>query len=154
MSRALAATIATALALVPLGCGGSSEPPERSPLRAATIEYSKGGGIAGIGLTLLIRPDGSATLESGERGSRPVRFALGQAELEELRAEHAATPWDELDAAFEEGEPSGCADCFGYTVTVGDQSFSLDDLQRSEGIGEQANPAISLLEEIAARGAS
>lgn len=120
----------TALATVALGlitgCGGDEEqgPDSAGPQSGGPlVEYSRTGGVAGIDEGLRIEADGAGVYEVGQPEPRRQSLELSEAELEELSAlvDEAA-----LDAV--EAEPSGCADCFVYTVAAAGNEVSLDDV--------------------------
>jgi hypothetical protein len=113
------------------GCGedDASEPEPATTGDGTLVTYSREGGVASMPVELTIGADGSARLVS-EFDGQAEDFALDDAELEELTTELEAA---DLDAFEPPVEPSGCADCFVYTVTYGDAVVSYDDTAAPPG---------------------
>lgn len=116
-------TLVAALALG-AGCGDDAAAPTTPPAGdGSLVTYSREGGVASMPIELTIQADGPATLVSGYDG-QTEDFVLDDSELEELASE--------LEAADLEGfegptEPTGCADCFLYTVSYEGTTISYDD---------------------------
>jgi hypothetical protein len=121
------ATLVLAVGALALGPGcGSEDAPDSEPATTGDgplVTYSREGGVASMPVELTIDADGSATLVS-EFDAQTEDFVLGDAELRALTAELDAA---DLEAFEEPTEPSGCADCFLYTVTYGGATISYDD---------------------------
>ena len=127
-ARGLAATALAAivLGLIAGGCGSDEEQAPDSPGPKGDgplVSYSRTGGVAGIDERLQIEADGAGVYELGPPEPRRRSLELSEAELEELigLVDEAA-----LDAV--EAEPSGCADCFVYTVAAAGSEVTLDDV--------------------------
>jgi hypothetical protein len=135
------------LALLALGFGflGCDE---RKPIVqhdiSALVIYEKGGGFASQPKRLVIDKDGHAKLSvrTGAKLSRSS-ITLGADQLSELE--------DALDAArgvSAPTEPTGCADCFTYSVEADDLDFSLDDVSLDKAPDELGRLTV-LLDRIA-----
>jgi hypothetical protein len=116
---------AVALAITAVGCGDEAGNEPAPAPDVETITYSKTGGIAGVSERLVIEPDGAAVLKVGYMDPAVVEFDVPEAQLEELTETFDEVGFSELQSPTED---SGCADCFLYDVTLGDQSVAGDDI--------------------------
>ena len=120
--------VAVSLGLVACGDGGDSS--TGAPSSRPLVTFTVTGGIAGISERLVIDQDGSATLTTGYRPAdqSTARFKLSSSELTALT--------DKLDAAgldsLPKPKPTGCADCFEYTIAYGGTTYSADDVSLPE----------------------
>jgi hypothetical protein len=117
----LAAT--TALA----GCGNSGDEADTTgtiQTNGALVSYTRTGGVGGVDETLRIEPDGTATLRIGEPQNVSNSFELSANELERVQSLLDAA---DLDAMPADPQPTGCADCFVYTVEYGGHTITYDD---------------------------
>ena len=126
------------IALFAAGCGDSDEPQpsDDGPVltNGALVTYSRSGGVGGIDERLRIEPDGSATVTIGEPMNTDRSFNLSASELADVQALLDAA---DLDAMPVEPQPTGCADCFVYTVEYGGRSITYDDATEPEpSVGE------------------
>jgi hypothetical protein len=130
------------LALVSLaGCGGggdeTSDP--TTPADGPLVTYERGGGIAATYVKLTVAGDGSAVIADGlpeaEQKQAVTRFRLSGGDLSELtRAVEAAAPLEKSPS------PSGCADCFEYSIETADGKVSFDET----AVGDDADgPQVS-----------
>ena len=83
------------------------------------VVYERAGGIAFTAQRMVIDEDGSATVEVEGPGEIGAEFELSESELHELRGLLAG-------ASFESLEPSGCADCYAYSIEHEGRSASFD----------------------------
>jgi hypothetical protein len=90
------------------------------------VVYERAGGIAYTAQRMVIEEDGSATVEVEGPGSVGAEFELSDAELEELRGLLAG-------ATLESPEPSGCADCYAYSIEHDGRSASFDETSYPPG---------------------
>jgi hypothetical protein len=127
------------------GCGGNDDRTEGEPVlsNGALATYTRTGGVGGLDERMRINPDGTATLTYGEPVNTERSFELTGAELDRVR-----TLLEEADFASMPAspEPTGCADCFVYTVEYGGDSVTYDDATEPsasiealvDGLGELA----------------
>ena len=87
------------------------------------LTYTRGGGIAGRADRLVVRPDGSGTLETRKGGKRDVK--LSEQELSELEAELARANLPDLPAQSVADPPA--PDAFGHRVVYGGTTVTADD---------------------------
>lgn len=109
------------------GCGSSDEPADSDgPVQTdgSLVNYARTGGVAGIDEGLRVEPDGAATVTIGEPSNTERSFQLADAELDRINSllEEA-----DFDAMPENPPPTGCADCFVYTVEYGGRTVTYDD---------------------------
>ncbi len=136
--------LSACVALVAIGCG-DDEPATTAPDSSALVTYARSGGIASMPESLVVRNDGSATVEAGVKGARE-EFVLDADELETLRSELEAADFDEI--ALPPG-PTGCADCYVYEVAYGSETISYDD-SVGAAIPASVSAVVSRLSEITA----
>jgi hypothetical protein len=109
------------------GCGGDDESPSTKPPVKKTgplVVYEHGGGFAAQPRRLVIDRDGHArvSIQTGGKISRRT-FALHEQQLRQLE--------DELiNAQGDSGPdtPTGCADCFTYSIEADDIDVDLDQV--------------------------
>ena len=108
------------------GCGSDDEPADDEPVltNGALVTYSRTGGVAGLDERLRIDPDGAATIAYGEPVNTERTFELSGAELDRITSLLDSANFDSMPA---NPEPTGCADCFVYTVEYGGDSVTYDD---------------------------
>jgi hypothetical protein len=110
------------------GCGSSddqstsTEGPTQT--NGALITYTRTGGVGGIDEHLRIEPDGTATLAYGEPTNSEDSFDLTDSELDRIQTLLDAADLESMPA---EPQPTGCADCFVYTVSYGGRTVTYDD---------------------------
>lgn len=121
----------TAVALCVAGCGDPEDPEADDPVltSGALVTYMRTGGVGGIDERLRIEPDGGATIMIGEPMNTERSFDLSAAELEHVQA---LLETADLEAMPSEPEPTGCADCFVYTVEYAGRSVTYDDATEPE----------------------
>lgn len=89
---------------------------------AVVVRFVQSGGIAGIDRRLIVRADRTAIVSG--RGSASRRHTVTASTLRALRKI--------LDAAHVERPlprtPSGCADCFNYSIGYGGHRASFDEV--------------------------
>lgn len=132
-----------AVALFAAGCGSSAEPGDSDgPVQTdgSLVTYSRTGGVAGLDERLRINPDGTATLAYGEPVDTEREFELTSAERERITSLLEEADFDSMPA---NPGPTGCADCFVYTVEYGGESVTYDDV---------AEPSASIAALVAALG--
>lgn len=110
------------------GCGNATADPEHGPApRPASpspIDYAKTGGIAGVSERLHIGRTGRAMVsEQTGVDSAASRFQVGAKRLSSLRAALAKSGFAGIGAP----QPTGCADCFIYTVAWRGHSVTRDE---------------------------
>ena len=105
------------------------------------VVYERAGGIAFTAQRMVIDEDGSATVEVEGPGKIGAEFDLSDAELDELRGL--------LDAATLESppEPSGCADCYAYSIEHDGRTASFDQTSFPPG----AEPLVAFLSKLVDR---
>ena len=79
--------------------------------------------MAGIDEHLRIEPDGAATIAYGE----PQNTERTSSCRSRARPDQALLDAADLDAMPTKPEPTGCADCFVYTVEYGGHTVTYDD---------------------------
>jgi hypothetical protein len=115
------------LAATAVGCGNSDdEETTGGPVETngALVIYTRTGGVGGIDERLRIDPDGAATLSYGEPTNSQNSFQLSEADLDRITTLLEAA---DLDSMPSQPEPTGCADCFVYTVEYGGRTVTYDD---------------------------
>ena len=127
------------VALLAAGCGDSDGDGGGRPGSGETVTYSRTGGLAGTSEKLMIRPDGTAKLEVGYQDPATTEFTVPAAELAKLQ--DALAGFGDIDGA---GTQTGCADCYLYSLTVGDHTIEADDTNFPESLTE----AREILEEL------
>lgn len=122
------------LALCVIGCTGTA-----SQVSSPLIEYHRSGGIRGTDDRLVIRDDGTATLNRNGRTSDTtvasdvmdrLRRALRQSQFGSLRSEYEAPP--------------GGADMYNYAITHNGHTVRAKDASLPEAL----HPVISILDRI------
>ncbi len=122
------------LALCVIGCTGTA-----SQVSSPLIEYHRSGGIRGTDDRLVIRDDGTATLNRNGRASNTtvasdvmdrLRRALRQSQFGSLRSEYEAPP--------------GGADMYTYAITHNGHTVRAKDASLPEAL----HPVISILDRI------
>ena len=120
--------------------------PQVSLPASATIRLTKSGGIAGVMQTLEIKADGQATV-TDERAGKTVSLKLTPAQLGRLQKLATETQFKAPDG------PSGCADCFIYTVEIDSGSgkpavFEADDVSLADsGISDMVDFLSTIMED-------
>jgi hypothetical protein len=111
-----------------VGCGSSDDEQTTSggPVQTngALVTYTRTGGVGGIDEHLRIEPDGTATLSYGEPANSERSFDLSTDELDRITSLLDAADLESMPA---EPVPTGCADCFVYTVEYGGRTVTYDD---------------------------
>lgn len=121
MTRLATSLLAIAAAAALYGCGedgsatSTTQPQSAGPL----VVYERSGGIAYTAQRMVIAQNGSATVEVEGPGEIGAEFELSESELHELRGLLAG-------ASFESPAPSGCADCYAYSIEHEGRSASFD----------------------------
>ncbi len=122
------------LALCIIGCTGTA-----SQVSSPLIEYHRSGGIRGTDDRLVIRDDGTATLNRNGRASNTtvasdvmdrLRRALRQSQFASLRSEYEA--------------PQSGADMYDYAITHDGHTVRAKDASLPEAL----HPVISILDRI------
>jgi len=105
------------------------------------VVYERAGGIAFTAQRMVIDEDGSATVEVEGPGKIGAEFDLTGAELDELRGL--------LDEATLESppEPSGCADCYAYSIEHDGRKASFDQTNYPPG----TEPLVTFLSNLVER---
>jgi hypothetical protein len=141
-----AAALVLAIGLTP-GCGDSNSTGTvtSQPDPSGVIKYEITGGLAGIQERLVIQPAGDATIVSRQTpdGQSGTRFSLSASAGAALRKTVGDAHLDTLPKA---SGPTGCADCFEYSITYGDMTYAADD----SSIAGRAKPVIAALNEVIA----
>jgi hypothetical protein len=110
------------------GCGGSDDSPstDDGPVltSGALVNYTRTGGVGGVDEHLRIDPDGAATVTIGAPENADRSFELSDAQLANIQSLLDAA---DLSAMPENPQPTGCADCFVYTVEYGGRTITYDD---------------------------
>jgi hypothetical protein len=107
------------------GCGSSDDKSTQAPVQTngSLVSYTRTGGVGGIDEHLRIDPDGAATLSYGEPTNTSRTFQLTQTELQHMNSLLAAAGI----GSAPNPQPTGCADCFVYTVETGGHTYTYDD---------------------------
>jgi hypothetical protein len=107
------------------GCGSSEDATTQSTVQTdgSLVTYTRTGGVGGIDEHLRIEPGGAATLSYGEPTNSSRSFALTDAELSHITSLLDAADFTSAPAP----QPTGCADCFVYTVEAGGHTYTYDD---------------------------
>jgi hypothetical protein len=143
------AKLATALFLLAAagaaaGCGDDDRIADPGPTVQSDgplVIYERAGGVAYTAQRMVVEEDGSATVDVEGPGGVGSDFELSDAELDKLRALlEAATLADQP-------EPSGCADCYAYTIDYAGQSATFDQVSYPPG----TEPLVAFLSEIVER---
>jgi hypothetical protein len=117
-----------ALAALLAGCGSddTADDGEDDPVltNGALVTYTRTGGVAGLDERLRINPDETATLSYGEPVNTERKFELTGSQLDEIRSLLDQADFDSMPAS---PAPTGCADCFVYTVEYGGDTVTYDD---------------------------
>lgn len=87
----------------------------------ALVSFNRTGGLAGTNDTLVVRPDGSYTVQT-RNGSRSGK--LTGDELNALKAALASTDFNKIPSANDNG---GVADGYTYTITYGGRQVTAKD---------------------------
>lgn len=116
--KALAILVLAAFAA---GCGSDDEP---VVTYATLVTFTQTGGVAGMDESLKIEVDGHATITLGEPANEERSFELTEAELDRVTTLLDGADFDSMPAT---PEPTGCADCFVYTVEHNGDSITYDD---------------------------
>ena len=137
-----------ALALWPLACG-EDEPSAPPPATGPLVVYAHGGGIAAMPRILEVARDGHAALTvtvSGPKGPRNEmrQFDLPARELSELEAQLEAAAGDTGPS-----EPTGCADCFTYSIEATGLDVELDQVS-IEDVSPELRELVRTLERLSA----
>ncbi len=116
--------LGTCLAVVAAGCGGDDTTTTTAD-PGILVTYSRSGGVASMPESLVIRADGSATVEAGVTGARE-EFELDPDELARVRTELEAAEFDDV---ADPPVQTGCADCYVYEITYDGTTMSYDESQ-------------------------
>jgi hypothetical protein len=114
-----------AAAIFVAGCGSADDATTQSTVQTdgSLVTYTRTGGVGGVDEHLRIEPDGAAILSYGEPTNSSRSFALTEAELD-----HITSLLDAADiGSAPTPQPTGCADCFVYTVEAGGHTYTYDD---------------------------
>ena len=98
------------------GCGDDAQ-------LAGDLTYTRGGGIVGSSDRLVVRPDGTARLETRGAGTRTLK--LSDAELSELAAELRRANLPSLPATSVADPPA--PDAFAHRVVYRGTTVTADD---------------------------
>jgi len=90
---------------------------------AGDLTYTRGGGIAGRADRLVVRPDGSATLETRRGGTRTLK--LSESELSKVAAELRRANLPELPPESVADPPA--PDAFAHRVVYQGTTVTADD---------------------------
>jgi hypothetical protein len=128
--RLLAATIAC---LVALATGAAAVAAAPAPTYAFTLLYERSGGFAPSTDRLEVAPGRSAVAESsGTRaGNRRVQFRISNRRIRALERSLRRAHFGSL----ENPGPSGCADCFVYSIFYRGHQLELDESQMPRQLG-------------------
>jgi hypothetical protein len=135
--RLLTTAVIGAALLTPVaGCGGDdgSPAPGQPDTIASAIAYQRGGGFAASPLELTLGADGRARLTTGiPDDRRRTQFTLSEDESSELQELARAADLPAL--AEEEHGPTGCADCYSYSVKYDGALVERDETEVSGAFG-------------------
>lgn len=123
-------------------CGDGDQ---NGPTAKDTITYERSGGIDGTNQLLEIRPDGTATITTGQDpatdpSAATKDFNLPPGELVNLREHLSGYDLDDLNFGVEDT----CSDCFVYVLGWGGETATMSVFEEPEEFREAAAP----LEEI------
>jgi hypothetical protein len=110
-----------------VGCGDSDDSQDPSgPVQTngALVTYTRTGGVGGVDEHLRIDPDGAAAVTIGAPEDADRSFELSDTQLAHIQSLLDAA---DLGAMPENPQPTGCADCFVYTVEYGGRTITYDD---------------------------
>jgi len=140
MNRFLVLAVGAALLA---GCGSDDDGPVVTD--GVFVTFSQTGGVAGIDERVRIESDGNATVTLGEPSNTERSFELTDAELDHITTLVEAADFDSMPA---EPQPTGCADCFVYTVEHAGDSVTYDDaIEPDSSIGELVTGLRELVDE-------
>ena len=105
------------------------------------MTYERSGGVAYTAQRMVVEEDGSATVDVEGPGTIGSEFELSGTELDKLRALLKAATLES------QPEPSGCADCYVYTIDYGGESATFDQVSYPPG----TEPLVAFLSEIVER---
>jgi hypothetical protein len=147
MRLLLAAAI---LALIPLACGDEETGTEPVPPRTEMlVVYGHGGGIAAAPRILEVDREGHATLTATVPGPNGPRNETSEFDL---TPDQLADLEDQLAAAEGEAgptEPSGCADCFTYSIEATGIDVDLDQVSIDD-VSPELQQLVTTLERLSA----
>jgi hypothetical protein len=130
-----------------IGCGASrstSTFTTMTPPADGGIRFSVTGGIAGVDQLLVIDASGDASvLTKARQHDTSSRFQISKTELASLREKLDAAGLAQLLSA----RPSGCVDCFEYSLDYLGQTYNADEVS----IPKRLEPAIAALTNLIAR---
>ena len=139
------------LALFLSACGTAEEEPadEPPPRTEMLVVYAHGGGIAAMPRILEVDRDGRATLTatvSGRNGPKneTSEFDLTASQLADLEDQLAAAEGDTGP-----DEPSGCADCFTYSIEATGIDVDLDQVSIDD-VSLELQQLVATLERLSA----
>ena len=107
------------------GCSSSNDESTENTVQTdgSLVSYTRTGGVGGVDEHLRIDPDGTATLSYGEPTNSSRTFHLTTQQLDQIQ-----TLLDAADiGSASHPQPTGCADCFVYTVEYGGHTYTYDD---------------------------
>lgn len=107
------------------GCGSSNDDSTEQPVQTdgSLVSYTRTGGVGGVDEHLRIDPDGTATLSYGEPTNSSRTFHLTTEQLDRMQTLLDVAGLGSAAAP----QPTGCADCFVYTVEYGGHTYTYDD---------------------------
>jgi len=124
-----AATIGAVLLLT-----GSDTPPAPAAAHSKTlVTFHRSGGFAGVDDRVTVKRDRRVTVRS--RGGAARHKRLSKAAIRKLRGDLEAAGFDRPPP---KGPPSGCADCFIYSITYDGHRVQLSE----DRVPDRMRPAI------------
>lgn len=138
MHRLLAIAALFAVGAVLLLSGRDTPPAPAAATRSATtlVTFHRSGGFAGVDDLVKVRRDRRVTIR--RRGAAARHARLSRRAMERLRRALTQARFDEPPA---DAPPSGCADCFVYTITYGGHRVQLSE----DRIPSRMRPAVTRL---------
>ena len=106
------------------GCGPGPAPEPIVPVESFKIAYERSGGLKPLPQSLVVRPGRRAVATTlGPNGTkRTARFRVSVLTVKTLRNALRGSRWDTLSTVT---DPSGCADCYLYSITYQGHSVHL-----------------------------
>jgi hypothetical protein len=126
----------TAIGAVLLLAGADRAPAPASAHTKTLVTFHRSGGFAGVDDRVTVKRDRRVTVRS--RGAAATHKRMSRAAIRKLRR---ALEDGRFDQPPPEGPPSGCADCFVYTIMYGGHRVQLSE----DGIPDRMRPAIDRL---------
>ena len=134
--RPLLTIIAVAAIGATLLLAATDTPPAPAAAHSTLVTFHRSGGFAGFDDRVTVKRDRRVTVRS--RGAAARHTRLSKAAMRKLRRALEAA---RLDQPPPQGPPSGCADCFVYSIAYGGHRVELSE----DRVPDRMRPAINRL---------